>query len=223
MASIENVTARASSSWQVLDLSLALCNALEYLHDVAVPGRIVCHRDLKPDNIGFDAEGTLKLIDFGLGKVRLLTAVLIRKVGAPVCQGHFQMNIETACCSYEPSRHGLLSDGRTGQLLSGLRRVHGVLHVLILMLVAMATGQGVTGGYSTWRGSKTYEVELLSLLLGVVRLRGKVMWGSLGDSELNVLLFSWLSLRARVARSCRLFPRGTRFSYIEAVTARGAD
>ncbi|CBN74864.1 n/a [Ectocarpus siliculosus] len=38
---------------QVLDLSLALCNALEYLHDVAVPGRIVCHRDLKPDNIGF--------------------------------------------------------------------------------------------------------------------------------------------------------------------------
>lgn len=56
---------------QVLDLSLALCNALEYLHDVAVPGRIVCHRDLKPDNIGFAADGTLKLIDFGLGKVSL--------------------------------------------------------------------------------------------------------------------------------------------------------
>ncbi|CAN0490967.1 unnamed protein product, partial [Hapterophycus canaliculatus] len=54
---------------QVLDHSLALCNALEYLHDVAVPGRIVCHRDLKPDNIGFAEDGTLKLIDFGLGKV----------------------------------------------------------------------------------------------------------------------------------------------------------
>lgn len=54
----------------MLDLSLALCNALEYLHDVAVPGRIVCHRDLKPDNIGFAEDGTLKLIDFGLGKVR---------------------------------------------------------------------------------------------------------------------------------------------------------
>lgn len=54
---------------KVLDLTLALCNALEYLHDVAVPGRIVCHRDLKPDNIGFAEDGTLKLIDFGLGKV----------------------------------------------------------------------------------------------------------------------------------------------------------
>ncbi|CAN0462067.1 unnamed protein product, partial [Ectocarpus sp. 12 AP-2014] len=54
---------------KVLDLSLALCNALEYLHDVAVPGRIVCHRDLKPDNIGFAQDGTLKLIDFGLGKI----------------------------------------------------------------------------------------------------------------------------------------------------------
>ncbi|CAN0182729.1 unnamed protein product, partial [Ectocarpus sp. 6 AP-2014] len=53
---------------QVLDLSLALCNALEYLHDVAVPGRIVCHRDLKPDDIGFAQDVTLKLIDFGLGK-----------------------------------------------------------------------------------------------------------------------------------------------------------
>lgn len=60
---------------KVLDLSLALCNALEYLHDVAVPGRIVCHRDLKPDNIGFAADGTLKLIDFGLGKVRPLRLV----------------------------------------------------------------------------------------------------------------------------------------------------
>ena len=54
----------------MLDLSLDLCNALEYLHDVAVPGRIVCHRDLKPDNIGFAEDGSLKVIDFGLGKVR---------------------------------------------------------------------------------------------------------------------------------------------------------
>ncbi|CAM9645613.1 unnamed protein product [Pylaiella littoralis] len=54
---------------KVLDLSLALCNALEYLHDVAVPGRIVCHRDLKPDNIGFAEDGALKVIDFGLGKI----------------------------------------------------------------------------------------------------------------------------------------------------------
>ncbi|CAM9637805.1 unnamed protein product [Choristocarpus tenellus] len=48
---------------------MALSNALEYLHDTAVSGRIVCHRDLKPDNIGFTKDGVLKIIDFGLGKV----------------------------------------------------------------------------------------------------------------------------------------------------------
>ncbi|CAM9352166.1 unnamed protein product, partial [Chrysoparadoxa australica] len=53
----------------VLDLAIQLTSAGQYLHDAAVPGRIVLHRDLKPDNIGFSKSGDLKLLDFGLGKV----------------------------------------------------------------------------------------------------------------------------------------------------------
>lgn len=40
------------------------------MHNDAIQGKMVLHRDLKPDNIGFDAQGNLKLIDLGLGRVR---------------------------------------------------------------------------------------------------------------------------------------------------------
>jgi len=41
-----------------------VADAMEYLHS-----RNVIFRDLKPDNIGFDAEGTVKIFDFGLVRV----------------------------------------------------------------------------------------------------------------------------------------------------------
>lgn len=42
---------------------------MDYLQNDAIPGKMVLHRDLKPDNIVFDLDGNLKLIDLGMGRV----------------------------------------------------------------------------------------------------------------------------------------------------------
>ena len=44
-------------------VALQLSQAMQYLHQ-----HNICYRDLKPDNIGFDPNDSLKLFDFGLAK-----------------------------------------------------------------------------------------------------------------------------------------------------------
>jgi len=52
----------------VLHYAKMIGEALIYIHEGAIPGQITLHRDLKPDNLAFDDEGNVKLIDFGLAK-----------------------------------------------------------------------------------------------------------------------------------------------------------
>lgn len=47
-----------------VNVTLQLADALAYLHE-----HKILHRDLKPDNIGFDAEGVLKVFDFDIARV----------------------------------------------------------------------------------------------------------------------------------------------------------
>jgi serine/threonine protein kinase len=46
-----------------VNVALQLAQAMQYLHQHSI-----CYRDLKPDNIGFDSQDSLKLFDFGLAK-----------------------------------------------------------------------------------------------------------------------------------------------------------
>jgi len=75
--------------WKMrLGLLMDLCGAISFLHT----NRVI-HRDLKPDNVGFDQAGNLKVFDFDVARVlpsqgnwgdyRNETFKMTRKVGSP--------------------------------------------------------------------------------------------------------------------------------------------
>lgn len=53
----------------VLKCARSIASAMTYCQQEAIPDCMVLHRDLKPDNIGFTLNGTVKVIDFGLAKI----------------------------------------------------------------------------------------------------------------------------------------------------------
>lgn len=67
---------------RALDVARQVCDALVYLHEHGV-----VHRDVKPENLLVTAEGTVKLLDFGIalfeGQRRLTWMGLSNAVGTP--------------------------------------------------------------------------------------------------------------------------------------------
>ncbi len=63
-----------------------MCDALHYLH-----GRGLIHRDIKPSNILFDADGAVKLTDFGL--IRIVGSPRVTRMGMCLGTPHY-MSVE---------------------------------------------------------------------------------------------------------------------------------
>lgn len=59
----ENKQRKRAELLERIKIALAIADAMSYLHD-----KSIVFRDLKPDNIGFDDKGVLKVFDFGLAK-----------------------------------------------------------------------------------------------------------------------------------------------------------
>lgn len=47
---------------EILRYGRQLADAMHYLNDEAIPGKLIIHRDIKPDNIGFSLVGHSSLL-----------------------------------------------------------------------------------------------------------------------------------------------------------------
>lgn len=75
LAKARSFHSRPFTLTRVFQIWSQLAEALTYIHEKFDPKYCVIHRDLKPDNVCFDQNGNLKLIDFGL-------SICVKKTGA---------------------------------------------------------------------------------------------------------------------------------------------
>ncbi len=62
----------------VVEIAIQLLNALDYMHNLDPP---IIHRDLSPDNLILQADGTVKLVDFNVAQIQAAAQATATVVG----------------------------------------------------------------------------------------------------------------------------------------------
>lgn len=117
-------------SWAA-SIAAQICTVLSYAH--AIP---VVHRDLKPDNILIAADGTVKVLDFGIAKLLRSDVTRLTATGNPIGTSRYMSPEQINCGQITP--------------LSDLYALGCVLHELL-------AGQPVFSGASDYRLMRQHE------------------------------------------------------------------
>ncbi|MGI6316597.1 MAG: Stk1 family PASTA domain-containing Ser/Thr kinase [Christensenellales bacterium] len=89
---------------QVVDYGSQICEALAYAH-----GRDLVHRDIKPQNMLIDEEGTLKVMDFGIARIASVSTMTMS--GRNVVGSVHYISPEQARGAFVDNRSDLYSFG----------------------------------------------------------------------------------------------------------------
>ena len=108
---------RTGSLFQRLKIALQIADALDYVN-----GRGIVHRDIKPENVHIDANGKVKLMDFGIAKTADLSLTKTgMTMGTPYYMSPEQVAGRPVTAQVDIYAFGLLFY----ELLTGVRGVNG--------------------------------------------------------------------------------------------------